>query len=153
MSCASLLYLVKAYKNIGYPIILAHELARDTPDARAVGELVSEVSLHKDYQSRDEPRRDGPVLRKRSRLETLNVMLQLARSGIRKTHIMQRANVSHTQLNKYLDILMQRQLVVRERELYVTTARGQYFITTFQKIQAILGEVSEPRPSEQHFLG
>ena len=70
----------------------------------------------------------------------MHIILELAHQGILKTHIMYRANLSHDQLNKYLDILLTRQLLQQDESLYVTTARGHEFVETFHEIQTILGE-------------
>jgi predicted transcriptional regulator len=73
-------------------------------------------------------------------METINVMLKLALNGMRKTHIMYGANLSYTQLTKYLDILVKSQLLTRQQGLYITTERGRSFIDAFYEIQYILGE-------------
>jgi predicted transcriptional regulator len=83
---------------------------------------------------------DDTVPRKRSRLEMMHIILELAHQGILKTHIMYRANLSHEQLNKFLEILLARQLLRQDESLYVTTAHGRDFVETFHEIQAILGE-------------
>ena len=84
------------------------------------------------------------MMRKRSRLEMMHIILELALTGIRKTHIMYRANLSHEQLMKFLENLVNTQLVKQEESLYVTTARGRDFIDTFHEIQTILGEKPSP---------
>ena len=78
--------------------------------------------------------------RKRSRLETIYTILTLALSGIRKTHIMYRANLSHQQLNKYLDLLLEKELLEIQESRYFTTQRGIAFRTTFEDLQSILSE-------------
>lgn len=78
--------------------------------------------------------------RKRSRLETIYTILTLALSGIRKTHIMYRANLSHQQLNKYLNLLLEKELLEIQENRYFTTQRGHAFRTTFEDLQIILSE-------------
>ena len=78
--------------------------------------------------------------RKRSRLETIYTILTLALSGIRKTHIMYRANLSHQQLNKYLNLLLEKELLDIQESRYFTTERGHAFRTTFEDLQSILSE-------------
>jgi predicted transcriptional regulator len=85
-------------------------------------------------------RPDENVVQKRSRLETIHLILELALKGILKTHIMYRANLSHQQLNKYMNLLLEHQLLQRQQKLYVTTETGRAFIHTFHEIQAIMGE-------------
>lgn len=70
----------------------------------------------------------------------MHIILELAQSGIQKIHIMYRANLSHQQLNKFLEQMCNRQLLSRDMELYVTTARGQAYIKSFHEIQGLLGE-------------
>ena len=70
----------------------------------------------------------------------IHIILELARNGILKTHIMYRANLSYQQLEKFLELLCNHQLLAQEEESYVTTQRGQVFINSFHEIQAILGE-------------
>lgn len=77
---------------------------------------------------------------KRSRLETIYVILALSTEGIRKTHIMYRANLSHLQLEKYLEALIDKQLLKKENDFYVTTSQGIEFIEKFKEIQSLMGE-------------
>ncbi|MDQ1280275.1 MAG: Winged helix-turn-helix, partial [Thermoproteota archaeon] len=51
------------------------------------------------------------INQKRSRLETVNVILILSVNGIKKTHIMYKANMSHGQLEKYLEMLVSKGLL------------------------------------------
>ena len=78
--------------------------------------------------------------RRRSRLETMNVILKLSTNGCKKTHIMYQANLSHSQLIKYLRILKQRRLIKESIKSYVTTKVGREFIKKFQEIQNLMGE-------------
>ena len=80
------------------------------------------------------------MMRKRSRLEMMHIILELALAGILKTHVMYRANLSHQQLNKYLDLLLEHKLLQRQQKHYVTTTQGRAFVVTFHEIQAIMGE-------------
>lgn len=70
----------------------------------------------------------------------MHIILELAHQGILKTHIMYRANLSHDQLNKFLELLLAGQLLRQDENGYVTTARGREFVETFHEIQTILGE-------------
>ncbi|MCW4039891.1 MAG: winged helix-turn-helix domain-containing protein [Candidatus Bathyarchaeota archaeon] len=78
--------------------------------------------------------------RKRSRLETIYTILTLSQQGIRKTHIMYRANLSHQQLVKYLEVLTTKNLLAEKEGLFVTTNQGLAFIDKFQEIQNIMDE-------------
>jgi predicted transcriptional regulator len=53
---------------------------------------------------------------------------------------MYRANLSHRQLVKYLDLLLDHRLLAQLNKRYVTTEQGHEFIIAFREIQAILGE-------------
>jgi predicted transcriptional regulator len=83
---------------------------------------------------------DGKLNRKRSRLETIYKILLLSQQGIRKTHIMYQANLSHQQLVKYLEVLLTKQLLSVKNGLYFTTDQGAAFIQKFNEIQSIMGE-------------
>jgi predicted transcriptional regulator len=78
--------------------------------------------------------------RKRSRLETIYTILSLSQQGIRKTHIMYRANLSHQQLIKYLKVLTTKKMLAEKDGLYLTTDQGTAFIDKFQEIQSIMDE-------------
>ncbi len=87
-----------------------------------------------------EPIHDGKLNRKRSRLETIYTILTLSRQGIRKTHIMYRANLSHQQLVKYLEVLTTKHLLAEKDGAFITTDQGTAFIEKFQEIQNIMDE-------------
>ena len=78
--------------------------------------------------------------RKRSRLETIHKILILSQRGIRKTHIMYQANLSHQQLVKYLKVLITKHLLSVKDGLYFTTDQGAAFIQKFNEIQIIMDE-------------
>jgi predicted transcriptional regulator len=85
------------------------------------------------------------LLRQRSRFETINLILTLALEEVQKTHILYRANLSHRQLIKYLDLLLDHRLLAQLNNRYVTTAQGHEFIIAFREIQAILDETQQVR--------
>ena len=71
-------------------------------------------------------------------------VLTLATAGIRKTHIMYRANMSYEQVHLYLGELIEMRLVVqdvsRDGIVYRTTERGREFLLHYQRIAEILEE-------------
>ena len=69
----------------------------------------------------------------------MNVILKLATKGSKKTHIMYQANLSHSQLNKYLRILEERRLIKETVQGFITTKVGGEFIKKFQEIQDLMG--------------
>ena len=81
---------------------------------------------------------------KRSRIDTLCTILTISINGIKKTHIMYRANLSHIQLEKFLNVLISKDLLIRtidgDGSSYKTTSKGLEFIKEFEKIQILLGE-------------
>jgi len=77
---------------------------------------------------------------KRNRFETMDTILKLCVKGSKKTHIMYRANLSHQQLEKYLAILLERNLLAIEQGIYVTTPRGMVFIEKFKELRGFMNE-------------
>jgi len=67
-------------------------------------------------------------------------ILTLCNRDIKKTHIMYKANLSHLQLEKYLRLLIDKELLSEKNGKYVTTSKGHRFLEEFRKIQSILGE-------------
>ena len=72
----------------------------------------------------------------------MNVILTLCTKEIKKTHIMYRANLSHKQLEKYLGILVSKELLIRKNGYYATTDKGLDFIAGFKKVQSLMGETA-----------
>jgi len=52
--------------------------------------------------------------------------------GKKKTHIMQSANLSYDQINKYLDLLMRNGLIIFDGGVYRSTTRGLEFLETIE---------------------
>ncbi|KYK24484.1 hypothetical protein AYK26_06595 [Euryarchaeota archaeon SM23-78] len=80
--------------------------------------------------------------RKRSRLDIIYDMLQtISNKGgrIKPTHLMYKANLSHTQMKLYLDELMQKSLVEEEetsgRKMLIITQKGYSFIQQFNQMR------------------
>ena len=71
-------------------------------------------------------------------------VLALATAGIKKTHIMYRANLSYEQAHLYLGELIEMRLVVqdvsRDGIVYRTTERGREFLLYYQRIAEFLEE-------------
>ncbi len=53
---------------------------------------------------------------------------------------MYRANLSHQQLVKYLEVLTTKNLLAEKEGLFITTNQGLAFIDKFQEIQNIMDE-------------
>ncbi len=76
--------------------------------------------------------------RRRTRLEIVSDILELALRGTRKTHIMYRSNLSFEQLEKYLDLLLAKALLeVKVNDVgkvYQTTRKGEELLREIDKI-------------------
>lgn len=84
---------------------------------------------------------DNPRKR-RDRLYILAEILDIAKEGSLKTQIMYRANLSFTQLNEYLDLLLSMKLVGlienKEKTLYKTTPKGFQYLQNYKEIIELL---------------
>ena len=71
-------------------------------------------------------------------------ILALATAGIKKTHIMYRANLSYEQVHLYLGELIEKALVVQnvsqDGVVYRTTEKGREFLLYYQRIAEFLQE-------------
>ena len=80
--------------------------------------------------------------RKRSRLDIVyDMLLTISNKGgkIKPTHLMYKANLSHTQMKMYLDELMAKSLVEEqekdERKILVLTDKGFALIQKFNQMK------------------
>ena len=83
--------------------------------------------------------------KRRSRFEVMYQILSLCRTFQPKTYIMFKCNLSYELLQKYLEILVDGNLleIVRkgkDREYYRTTDCGERFINEYEKLKSILEE-------------
>ena len=71
-------------------------------------------------------------------------ILSLATAGIKKTHIMYRANLSYEQVHLYLGELIEKRLVTQDVSqdgvVYRSTNRGREFLMYYQRIAEFLEE-------------
>lgn len=83
-----------------------------------------------------------PNKRGRDRLYILAEVLGIAQSGALKTNIMYRANLSFTQLNEYLDLLLRMNLIEiinsMGKTIYRTTPKGLVYLKTYKEIIELL---------------
>lgn len=78
------------------------------------------------------------VRKNRDRFQIAADILEIAKDGSGKTHIMYGANLSFKILRKYLDILTRSELLkVQERaeRPYLTSEKGRRFIEEFHELQ------------------
>ncbi len=71
---------------------------------------------------------------KRNSFETMHTILRQCASGSKKTHLMYRANLSHEQMEKFLAILFDKELLAMKGGNYTTTQRGYLFIKKFEEL-------------------
>jgi predicted transcriptional regulator len=80
--------------------------------------------------------------RGRDKLRIIAEILEIAEDGTLKTQIMYRANLSFTQLNEYLDFLLEIGLLskttIHEKGVYKATSQGLDFLTRYNEITTLL---------------
>lgn len=80
---------------------------------------------------------------KRSRMDIIYAVLKVSTEGLKKTHIMYLANLSHRQLESSLELLITERLLEKDGDVYRTTAKGLQFIDGFSKVQSLVGAASK----------
>ena len=79
---------------------------------------------------------------KRARSDTFYDILRLCEKTTKKTQIMFRVNLSHSQLEKFLSLLLHTGLLSLTDEGYVTTEKGKHFMVVFEELFRILPMVT-----------
>jgi predicted transcriptional regulator len=78
----------------------------------------------------------------RGKIEIMADVLALSTSGIKKTHIMYRANLSYEQILHYLNQLLSKGLLIQENSdgslVYRTTEKGREFLTCYSRIMDLI---------------
>lgn len=81
--------------------------------------------------------------RKRSRLDIINdilVSIQEKKGEIKPTHLMYKANLSHTQMNNYLQELIDRNFIkrtkVKDKDFIAITEKGYTFIQKIREMKS-----------------
>jgi len=90
--------------------------------------------------------------RRRDRHDIVAEILKTARGGKIKTHIMYRAKLSYSQINAYLQLLVEKgflenQTVRRKRQdltVYTTTPKGMLYIENIETVNQLLGDAKLP---------
>lgn len=81
-------------------------------------------------------------LKKRSRLDIISTILEAANGGIGKTRLLERANLTTSQFNKYSQILVSKKLLIERTEeghpAYKTTELGIQYVTLYGAIKNTL---------------
>lgn len=108
-----------------------------------------------DFELVDDPL--GGSRRRRDRLFIMAEMLEVAREGALKTRIMYGANLSFAQLNEYLSLLLNLNLLVAvktEKTIYKTTEKGLRYLQRYKEIRELLknGKGNNPKGSNSLYL-
>ena len=84
----------------------------------------------------------NPSSKRRDKLYIIAEILEIAKEGTLKTQIMYRANLSFTQLNDYLALMLRISLLEKvarnEKERYETTGKGLDFLQRYREITDLL---------------
>src|SRR5919199_223859 len=81
----------------------------------------------------------------RGKIQIMGDVLGLATSGIKKTHIMYRANLSYEQVHLYLGELIGKRLIAQDMSnpdglVYRTTEKGREFLLYYMRLAEFLEE-------------
>jgi predicted transcriptional regulator len=86
----------------------------------------------------------------RGKIQIMGDVLTLATSGIKKTHIMYRANLSYEQMYLYLRELISKRLIVQDASsdgvLYRTTEKGREFLLYYTHLVEFLEKEANQDP-------
>jgi|SRR5215216_3341908 len=87
----------------------------------------------------------------RGKIQIMGDVLALATSGIKKTHIMYRANLSYEQVQLYLGELIGKSLITQDVSspdgvVYRTTEKGREFLLYYTRLVEFLEEEKEEEP-------
>lgn len=97
---------------------------------------------------RSEPTGRGP----RGYMEIVYSILSVCLNGALKTHVMFRCNLNSKQLHFYIESLLAKGLLEREREPpsakveYMTTAKGRRYLETYGALLQTLSEDNRTEP-------
>lgn len=90
----------------------------------------------------------GDPRKRRDRLFIIAEILSIAKDGTLKTQIMYRANLSFTQLNSYLQLLLELKLlevfVENDRTVYKTSEKGCKYLESYKEILQLLQADDKP---------
>jgi predicted transcriptional regulator len=80
----------------------------------------------------------------RGKIQIMGDVLGLATSGIKKTHIMYKGNLSYEQVHLYLSELIEKRLIAQDISqdgvVYRTTDRGREFLLYYTRLTEFLEE-------------
>ena len=86
----------------------------------------------------------------RGKIEIMADVLALSTSGIKKTHIMYRANLSYEQILYYLNQLLGKGLIAQDVSdgalVYRTTEKGREFLAYYSRMSDLITKSYENAP-------
>jgi len=80
-------------------------------------------------------------MERRDRLEITAEILRIAKKGVKKTHLVYKANLNHALLEEYLIKLEQQGLIARNIDpgrRVQTTERGRQFVERYLNLQSVM---------------
>jgi predicted transcriptional regulator len=78
--------------------------------------------------------------KRRSHLDTIYAVLKACERGSKPTRVMQRANLNHAQLKRYVALLIGYSLLEEVDNQFHTTAKGRLFMTSFERLVKVMNE-------------
>lgn len=75
---------------------------------------------------------------KRGRIDIMFDILGEARKGARKTRILYNCNLSHSQLETYLELLLDMELLGLRSNVYKATAKGLKFLEAYRTLDSLM---------------
>jgi len=96
----------------------------------------------------------GSKSRRRCEYDVIANILNIAKEGATRTQIMYGANLSFTLLNKYLRILINNQLLEKQKNergvVYVLRENGYRFLRSYYELQALYQNEIKKNTSKQN---
>ena len=91
--------------------------------------------------------RSNDLEKRRDRLYIMAEILEVTLEGALKTQVMYKANLSFAQLQQYLSLLLDLNLLEltenNKKSLYKTTIKGMRFLESYKQIQELLEKTNE----------
>lgn len=79
---------------------------------------------------------------RRSSLDVIADILDVARRGVKKTHLMYNCSMSFAQLEKYLDLILDTRLLFVEdngpHPLFRISSKGRRFLDSYNSLKALM---------------
>ena len=75
---------------------------------------------------------------RRDRHDIIAEILETAKRGEKKTYIMYKARLSHSQLKLYLELLNRNGMIVYKNGVYKTTPKGLTFVQELESINFLI---------------